>query len=135
MMFKSLFKTGLTTLVVAAGLLSSAAFAHTDEYLDTVVGPNGGQLRMAGAYHFELVLVKDAKAARAAPEPAQRPRPRRNLQGLIDADFRGRKRGMTRHKPHPPCPCPKGSANWQQVCDASCTAPFPRPANPAIPFT
>ncbi|WP_430457736.1 hypothetical protein [Rheinheimera sp.] len=62
MMFKSLFKTGLTTLVVAAGLLSSAAFAHTDEYLDTVVGPNGGQLRMAGAYHFELVLAKDAKA-------------------------------------------------------------------------
>lgn len=66
MLFKSLFKTGLTTLVVAAGLLSSAAFAHTDEYLDTVVGPNGGQLRMAGAYHFELLLVKDAKAGAAS---------------------------------------------------------------------
>jgi hypothetical protein len=61
-MFKTLLNTGIKTLVVAAGLLSSAAFAHTDEYLDTVVGPNGGQLRMAGAYHFELVLVKDAKA-------------------------------------------------------------------------
>jgi len=61
-MFKTLLNTGLKTLVVAAGLLSSAAFAHSDEYLDTVVGPNGGQLRMAGAYHFELVLVKDANA-------------------------------------------------------------------------
>ena len=61
-MFKTLLNTGFKTLVVAAGLLSSAAFAHSDEYLDTVVGPSGGQLRMAGAYHFELVLVKDAKA-------------------------------------------------------------------------
>ncbi len=50
------------TLLLTAGLFSTAAFAHTDEYLDTVVGPNGGQLRMAGAYHFELVLAKDAKA-------------------------------------------------------------------------
>ncbi len=65
-MFKTLLNTGIKTLVVAAGLLSSAAFAHTDEYLDTVVGPNGGQLRMAGAYHFELVLVKDAKAGAAS---------------------------------------------------------------------
>ncbi len=50
------------TLLLTAGLFSTAAFAHTDEYLDTVVGPNGGQLRMAGAYHFELVLAKGAKA-------------------------------------------------------------------------
>ncbi len=57
-----MFKPLVKTLVLAAGLLSAAAFAHTDEYLDTVVGPNGGQLRMAGAYHFELVLAKDAKA-------------------------------------------------------------------------
>ena len=61
-MFNTLLNRGFKTLVVAAGLLSTAAFAHTDEYLDTVVGPNGGQLRMAGAYHFELVLAKDAKA-------------------------------------------------------------------------
>ena len=57
-----MFKPLVKTLMLAAGLLSAAAFAHTDEYLDTVVGPNGGQLRMAGAYHFELVLAKDAKA-------------------------------------------------------------------------
>ncbi len=57
-----MLKPLVKTLLLAAGLLSTAAFAHTDEYLDTVVGPNGGQLRMAGAYHFELVLTKDAKA-------------------------------------------------------------------------
>ena len=62
-----MLKPMLKTLVFAAGLQSSAAFAHTDEYLDTVVGPNGGQLRMAGAYHFELVLAKDAKAGAASP--------------------------------------------------------------------
>ena len=65
-MFNTLLNRGFKTLVVAAGLFSSAAFAHTDEYLDTVVGPNGGQLRMAGAYHFELVLAKDAKAGAAS---------------------------------------------------------------------
>ncbi|MDZ7871365.1 MAG: hypothetical protein U5L02_19550 [Rheinheimera sp.] len=57
-----MLKPLVKTLLLAAGLFSTAAFAHTDEYLDTVVGPNGGQLRMAGAYHFELVLTKDAKA-------------------------------------------------------------------------
>lgn len=57
-----MLKPLVKTLLLAAGLFSTAAFAHTDEYLDTVVGPNGGQLRMAGAYHFELVLAKDAKA-------------------------------------------------------------------------
>ena len=60
-----MLKPLVKTLVLAAGLLSAAAFAHTDEYLDTVVGPNGGQLRMAGAYHFELLLEKDAKAGAA----------------------------------------------------------------------
>lgn len=89
MLFKSLFKTGLTTLVVAAGLLSSTAFAHTDEYLDTVVGPNGGQLRMAGAYHFELVLAKDAKAGVASAvklyllDHANNPQPAKEAKATV----------------------------------------------------
>lgn len=32
------------------------AYAHSDEYLDTVKAPHGGQMRMSGAYHLELVL-------------------------------------------------------------------------------
>jgi hypothetical protein len=55
---------------VAAGmfvLASPALLAHTDEYLDTLEAPNGGQLRMSGIYHFELVVAKDNKAARESP--------------------------------------------------------------------
>ncbi|WP_333797156.1 hypothetical protein [Rheinheimera sp.] len=63
-----MFRTTFSQLTKAAALLAmvaaGAAQAHTDEYLDTVVGPNGGQLRMAGAYHFELLVVKDSVEAK-----------------------------------------------------------------------
>jgi len=35
--------------------LSSPALAHTDEYFESVEAPHGGQLRMTGPYHMELV--------------------------------------------------------------------------------
>lgn len=35
--------------------LSSPVLAHSDEYFDTVEAPHGGQLRMAGPFHLELV--------------------------------------------------------------------------------
>lgn len=47
--------------IMAAALLGAVltwslpAWAHTDEYLDTIAAPHGGQLRMAGPYHLELV--------------------------------------------------------------------------------
>ncbi len=53
--------------LLAALFTGSAAFAHSDEYLDTQKAPNGGQLRMAGAYHFELVVAKDSKEAKDNP--------------------------------------------------------------------
>ncbi|MEN9848495.1 MAG: hypothetical protein RL368_1235 [Pseudomonadota bacterium] len=37
-------------------LCSFAVSAHDDVYLDKQKSPHGGQVRMAGAYHFELVL-------------------------------------------------------------------------------
>jgi hypothetical protein len=43
-----------------AGLVSTSVQAHTDEYFDTKKGPNGGQVRMAGIYHLELVLLADS---------------------------------------------------------------------------
>ena len=66
------FRKILTTTVAAtvAGLFALAsinAMAHTDEYLDTQQAPNGGQLRMAGVYHFELVVAKDSKEAKNNP--------------------------------------------------------------------
>jgi hypothetical protein len=57
------------TLGLGMSLLTSPllALAHDDTYLDTVKAPNGGQLRMAGMYHFELVLVKNSKVAQENP--------------------------------------------------------------------
>lgn len=52
---------------IAAGALvlaGSTAFAHNDDYLDTQKSTNGGQTRMANAYHFELVVAKDSKEAK-----------------------------------------------------------------------
>ena len=43
---------------VAFGALlawSGPAWAHVDEYFDSVESPHGGQLRMTGPYHVELV--------------------------------------------------------------------------------
>ena len=54
-------------LIAAAstfGLASPVLLAHTDDVLDTQKAPNGGQLRMAGVYHYELVVAKDSKEAK-----------------------------------------------------------------------
>ena len=60
-----------TSLLAAAttvfALLSTPVFAHSDEYLDTLKAPNGGLLRMAGIYHYELVVAKDNKEANDNP--------------------------------------------------------------------
>ena len=55
----------MQSLLFSAALMlaGSSAFAHSDEYLDTQKTPNGGQQRMAGIYHFELVVAKDSKEA------------------------------------------------------------------------
>lgn len=53
----------LNTCVVLA-LSSGLAVAHDDKYFDSIKSPHGGQTRMAGVYHFELVLVADSKTAK-----------------------------------------------------------------------
>lgn len=58
-------KTLLTALTLT--ILSTASWAHDDATLDKMQAPNGGQLRMAGMYHFELVVVKDSKEAKDNP--------------------------------------------------------------------
>ncbi|MBK7956231.1 MAG: hypothetical protein IPK02_21065 [Candidatus Accumulibacter sp.] len=59
----------ISSLAMVAALVSvgNGAFAHDDAALDQISGPNGGQLRMAGAYHFELVVAKDSKEAKDNP--------------------------------------------------------------------
>jgi len=43
-----------TTLVLAT--VCGGARAHTDEHFDKMQTPHGGQVRMAGPYHLELVV-------------------------------------------------------------------------------
>ena len=50
-MYKSMAAV-LTSFILATPF---SAGAHTDEYLDSINAPNGGQMRMAGPYHLELV--------------------------------------------------------------------------------
>lgn len=57
----------LAVVALTAAIATPAALAHTDEVLDTQKAPNGGQLRMAGVYHFELVVGKDSKEAKDNP--------------------------------------------------------------------
>ena len=45
-----------SALLMTLMILGQTASAHTDEFLDTQTAPHGGQLRMAGPYHYELVL-------------------------------------------------------------------------------
>ncbi|MDE2078487.1 MAG: hypothetical protein KGI91_15690 [Burkholderiales bacterium] len=59
----------IKTLALSVGMtlglaLAPLAHAHDDAYLDTVTAPHGGQLRMAGSSHYELVIVKDSKGAK-----------------------------------------------------------------------
>ena len=54
-------KVSTIAAVIAAPLmLLQPAWAHTDELLDAMQAPHGGQVRAAGPYHLELV-AKDGE--------------------------------------------------------------------------
>ena len=56
----------LHALILATSVFTSAAvFAHGDNPI--APGPNGGQVRQAGAYDFELVMVKDSPEEKENP--------------------------------------------------------------------
>jgi hypothetical protein len=48
-------KSLATVFITATLAVSLPAAAHTEEYFDSVAAPHGGQMRMAGPYHLELV--------------------------------------------------------------------------------
>jgi hypothetical protein len=62
-------KKNLIVFAAASALMlaNSTVLAHSDERLATQKAANGGQQRMAGAYHFELVVIKDSKEAKENP--------------------------------------------------------------------
>lgn len=59
--------TGMALTALAVALAAAPALAHDDAYLDTLKTPHEGQLRMAGMYHYELVVVKNSKDAKENP--------------------------------------------------------------------
>lgn len=62
------FKTiALVAGFVFGAALSPLAQAHDDAQMEKMVAPHGGQLRMAGGSHLELVVIKDSKGAKDNP--------------------------------------------------------------------
>ena len=47
-------------LLGALAAVSRHAYAHSDDYLDSLPAPHGGQIRMAGPMHLELVIADRA---------------------------------------------------------------------------
>ena len=52
----------ITAVLTAPLLILQPVWAHTDESLDAMPSPHGGQVRAAGPYHLELV-AKDGELA------------------------------------------------------------------------
>ncbi|MEO6823414.1 MAG: hypothetical protein ABI167_01570 [Nitrosospira sp.] len=48
-------KSMATVLITATLAVSLPAGAHTEEYFNSIEAPHGGQMRMAGPYHLEIV--------------------------------------------------------------------------------
>lgn len=55
-----------TAGLAASMLLAGATWAHDDAWLDAQKTPHGGQMRAAGELHLELVLDREASAARTS---------------------------------------------------------------------
>jgi hypothetical protein len=53
-------KSIIAAVLAAPLIMFQPAWAHTDEQLDTMSSPHGGQVRAAGPYHLELV-AKDGE--------------------------------------------------------------------------
>jgi hypothetical protein len=53
---------GLRILLLLSALaaVSRPTYAHSDDYLDSLPAPHGGQIRMAGPLHLELVIAERA---------------------------------------------------------------------------
>lgn len=65
------------------GCTASTAFAHTDAFFDSQPSPHGGQVRMSGAYHFEL-LVEPGGVTVFVTDHADTPIPTEGASALAD---------------------------------------------------
>lgn len=77
------FLTGTLVLLIAAWtFFVPTAGAHSNEYLATMKGEHGGMLRMAGNYHFELVL-EEGKAHVWVTDHAGMEQPTKGASGIL----------------------------------------------------
>lgn len=60
-------KSVLLAVALMAGTAAAPALAHDDATLNAQKAANGGQLRMAGPFHYELVVAKDARDGKESP--------------------------------------------------------------------
>jgi hypothetical protein len=67
MKFHALVSAVLLTAALLTAALSPGALAHDDATLDATRAPNGGQVRMAGAWHYELVVAPAGSKASSLP--------------------------------------------------------------------
>ncbi len=54
------FSKLMLAVVATVTFNASDVRAHSDDYFDARPSPHGGQVRMSGAYHFELVMDEKA---------------------------------------------------------------------------
>lgn len=57
----------LAAILAAALFAAGPASAHDNATLEGTKTPNGGQIRMAGIYHLELVLAKNGTETKDSP--------------------------------------------------------------------
>jgi hypothetical protein len=57
----------LAAILAGIAISAAPAHAHDDAHLATVKTANGGQLRQAGPYHYELVTARDGTDAKESP--------------------------------------------------------------------
>ncbi len=97
----------ISRLFLSAALLfaGAAAFAHDDATLDKMKAPNGGQLRMAGPYHFELLVDKNNKEAKDSPvtvyltDHGEKKIPAAGVSGIVSIVFPDKKTEQARFSP------------------------------------
>ncbi|WP_348945517.1 hypothetical protein ABHF33_02695 [Chitinibacter sp. FCG-7] len=81
-------------LFILTFLLSGAAFAHDDATMAAMKAPNGGQLKMAGWYHFELVS-KGSDVIIYITDHANVAKPSKDVKGKLTILDGGKKQDIT----------------------------------------
>ena len=57
----------LAAILAGIAISAAPAYAHDDAHPDAAKAANGGQLRQAGPYHYELITARDGKDTKESP--------------------------------------------------------------------